>query len=161
MSELSYLLLPSLCLVHSYLLIQMYHNYYLGYRIHLLMLYLFHLVLYMLEHFFVYNYWYCKLSLFIIHSPPYYIPCNCVLLYSYNPNFMPHLYIINSTFMPHLSSYSIIHSILNYLDLLLLSLSLMLPLLVSSFTNNMLLLILHLYISTSPSDSLTSMSMYL
>ena len=125
------------------------------------MLTLFHSLLYMFHYLLHHNSLLYMFHYFMLSSHTYYALYNYAILHSYNPNFMLHLYIINSTFMPHLSSYSIMHLILNYLDLLLLSLSLMLPLLASSFTNSMQLLILHLYISTLLSDSLTSMSMYL
>ena len=128
--------------------------------IYLTMLMLFRLLLYMFHYLLYRNSLLYMFHYFMLSSHTYYTPYNYVLLHSYNPNFMPHLYIINSTFMPHLSSYSIMHLILNYLDLLLLSLSLNSLLLASSFTNSRLLLILNLYISTSLSDSHSSMSHY-
>ena len=121
------------------------------------MLTLFHSLLYMFHYLLHHNSLLCMFHYFMLSSLTYYTPYNYAILHSYNPNFMLHLYIIIDMFMLHLSFCLIMHLILNYLDLLLLSLSLMLPLLASSFTNSMQLLILHLYISTSLSDSLISM----
>ena len=146
--HLSYLGLPHFI---TWMFIMLVHYIYLP------MLTLFHLLLCMFHYLLHHNSLLYMFHYFMLSSLTYYAPYNYAILHSYNPNFMLRLYIINSTFMPHLSSYLIMHLILNYLDLLLLSLSLMLPLLVSSFTNNMLLPLLHLYISTSLSGSLTSM----
>ena len=79
-------------------------------------------------------------------SPTYYILHSCWSLRSLHHNFLPHLYIIGNTFMQNLLFYSIMHLMLGLLDLPLLSLLSHLLLSVLLFTNNMLLLPLHLYI---------------
>ena len=127
---------------------------------YLTMLTSFHLLLYMFHYLLLRNYLYYMFHYFTLLFLAYYKLYNYLSLHSYNPNFMPHLYIIDNMFMLHLSSYSIMHFMLMMLDLPQLSLSSNLPLLASSFTNSMLLLILNLYISTSLSDSPISMYLY-
>ena len=117
------------------------------------LLYMFHYLLYRNSLCYMFHY-------FNLSSHTYYKLYNYLSLHSYNPNFMPHLYIIDNMFMLHLSSCSIMRFMLMMLDLLPYSLSSNLPLLASSFTNSMLLLILNLYISMSLSDSLISMYLY-
>ena len=120
----------------------------------------FHLRLYMFHYLLHRNSLCYMFHYFTLSSHTCYTPYNYALSRSYNPNFTPHLYIIDNMFMLMLSSYSIMHLILNYLDLLPLSLSSNLLMLASSFTNSMLLPLLNLYILMSLSDFTSSNYLY-
>ena len=97
----------------------------------------------------------------MLSSHTYYTPYNYALSRSLHQNFMLHLYIIDNMFLLHLLSYSIIHLISNYLDLLPLSSLSHSRSLAASFTNSMLLLLLNLYISMSLFVSSPSSYLYL
>ena len=121
----------------------------------------FHLLLYMFHYLLYHNSLYYMFHYFMLSSHTYYTPYNYALSRSLHQNFMLHLYIIDNMFLLHLLSYSIIHLISNYLDLLPLSSLSHSRSLAASFTNSMLLLLLNLYISMSLFVSSPSSYLYL
>ena len=145
----------------SYIM-HIYHDYLLD--LHMMyyysMLLSFHLVSNMFtSHFRLFHSSLCYMFIvFMLPYPTYSVHYNFLSLCSVQQNFMLHLYIISNMFMPHLLTSLISSLILMLINLSLLSLNL--PLLALSFTNNMLLLLLNLYISMLLFDFMFSSCLY-